>query len=223
MVRLAYVDIQSLLQRAQGLSGKSFLQLAQCAQLNIPKTHRLHIKGWLGQTLERYLGATAGSQSLPDFIDLGVELKTIPILSDGRPKESTYICTAPIPIRDTSWAESRVFNKLRKVLWFPYFYSKQVSFENQILSTPLLWSPNNCEYFQLESDWNELVELINLGKIENLSAHMGECLQIRPKATHSKIQTPLINYEGEPISTTPKGFYLRPSFTKKIILNNYIF
>jgi DNA mismatch repair protein MutH len=217
------VDTQSLLKHAQSLSGKSFLELAELSHLTIPPYNRLNTKGWLGQTLELYLGATAGSQSLPDFIDLGIELKTIPILADGSPKESTYICTAPFPIRDPSWEQSRVMNKLRKVLWFPYFYNKTLSFEEQVLGTPLLWSPNERQYLKLKSDWEELVENLNFGKVENLSAHIGECLQIRPKASHSGVQINLINQDGEEISTTPKGFYLRPSFTKEIIFSNYIF
>ncbi len=216
------MDTQSLLKYAQSLSGKSFLQLAKLSEIPLSTPNRLNTKGWLGQTLEVCLGATAGSQSLPDFVNLGIELKTIPIFSDGTPKESTYICTAPVPIRDTSWAHSRVLNKLRKVLWFPYFYNKLIPFENQILGTPFLWSPTPIQYFKLQTDWEELVELINFGKIENLSAHIGECLQIRPKASHAKVQISLISHEGEPISTTPKGFYLRPSFTKEIILSYYI-
>ena len=214
------MDTQSLLNRAQSLAGKTFLELAQLSGLTAPTDNRLNMKGWLGQTLERFLGATAGSQSLPDFVELGIELKTIPLLPDGRPKESTYICTAPIPIRDCSWEQSRVLNKLRKVLWFPYFYNKSQLFQNQILGTPLFWSPNETQYLKLQSDWEELVELINLGKVENLIALMGECLQIRPKAYHSNVQIDFINHEGEQTSTTPKGFYLRPHFTKEIILTH---
>lgn len=218
------MNTQSLLKQAQSLSGKSFLQVAQLCHIPTPCQHsRTNQKGWLGQTLEIYLGATAGSKPLPDFIELGIELKTIPILPDGTPKESTYICTAPIPIRDASWADSRVFNKLKKVLWFPYFYDKKCAFENQLLGTPLLWAPNELQMLKLQNDWEELVELINFGKIEGLSAHIGECLQIRPKASRSNVQIPIINHEGELFSTTPKGFYLRKTFTKEIISSHYIF
>lgn len=218
------MDTQSLLKQAQSLSGKSFSQVAQLCQLAIPSRHsRINQKGWLGQTLELYLGATAGSQPLPDFIELGIELKTIPILPNGTPKESTYICTAPVPIQDASWAHSHVFSKLRKVLWFPYFYDKKRAFEDQLLATPLLWSPNASQARKLQQDWEELVELINLGKIEGLSAHIGECLQIRPKASHSNVQIPIINHEGEHCSTTPKGFYLRKTFTQEMIASHYIF
>lgn len=216
------MDTQSLLKHAQSLSGKSFSELAKISQLKLAPNSRLNTKGWLGKTLELLLGATAGSLSLPDFIELGIELKTIPLLENGTPKESTYVCTAPVPITEPSWETSRVLAKLRKVLWFPYFYNKQIAFENQCLSTPFLWSPNAQQYLKLKSDWEELVERINLGKIESLSAHIGECLQIRPKASSAKIQTLFINIDGEQCSTTPKGFYLRPSFTKEIILANYM-
>ena len=42
------------------------------------------------------LGASAGSKPEQDFAALGVELKTIPVDSLGRPLETTFVCVAPL-------------------------------------------------------------------------------------------------------------------------------
>ena len=55
-----------------------------------------HAKGWAGQLIELYLGATAGSKQQQDFPTLGVELKTIPVSPDAKPLETTYVCITPL-------------------------------------------------------------------------------------------------------------------------------
>ena len=45
-------------------------------------------KGWVGQLIETMLGTDAANRSEPDFVKLGIELKTIPIDRKGRPKET---------------------------------------------------------------------------------------------------------------------------------------
>ena len=67
-----------LLHRAQQIAGLTLLQLAN--QLAEPVPEKLHhAKGWIGQLLEKALGATAGSLPEPDFQQLGIELKTTEI------------------------------------------------------------------------------------------------------------------------------------------------
>ncbi|MBR7443185.1 DNA mismatch repair protein MutH, partial [Klebsiella pneumoniae] len=70
-------------------------ELAVMAGLTIPNDLKRD-KGWIGVLLERWLGASAGSKPEQDFAALGVELKTIPIDSQGRPLETTFVCVAPL-------------------------------------------------------------------------------------------------------------------------------
>ena len=52
----------------------------------------------------------------PDFQHIGVELKTLPVDQNFRPKESTYVCTVPL-IRNAGaiWETSTVKLKLSRV------------------------------------------------------------------------------------------------------------
>ena len=61
------------------------------------------------------------------------------------------------------------------------------------------------------------MELIALGKIESITARIGEVLQLRPKAADGSALTQAIGLDGEMIHTRPRGFYLRKSFTEQIL------
>src|SRR5690606_17685241 len=77
-------------------------------------------KGRVGQLLEAALGASAGSQALQDFPELGVELKTIPPDANGKPLETTLVCTTPLlDVNQLTWETSNVRNKLQCVLGIP--------------------------------------------------------------------------------------------------------
>ena len=84
-----------LYQKALELSGLTVLQLAQ--QLNLsPPNGLVTAKGWFGQAIELFLGAQAGCSPVPDFPQLQIELKTIPVNQKGQVIESTYVTTLPL-------------------------------------------------------------------------------------------------------------------------------
>lgn len=210
-------SIAALLERAHALSELSLQELARRHQV---QTTHLH-KGWAGQLLEVALGAAAQSRPEPDFIELGVELKTLPVNRQGTPCESTFVCAIPA-LPDSQWKGSRVQRKLATVLWIPILTEKGVSLLQRRISLPLLWSPTVAEEKLLREDWEELTELILLGKAAALTAHHGQVLQVRPKAAHSRVLRHGIDSEGESHFIVPRGFYLRTQFTANIIRQHYL-
>src|SRR5262245_35676959 len=84
-----------LLARARALSGQSLGALAAHFGVPVPPDLRRR-KGFAGELLERALGAVAASRAGPDFPALGVELKSLPVGSQGLPLESTFVCTLPL-------------------------------------------------------------------------------------------------------------------------------
>ena len=86
---------KELIERANAIAGITILQLANMMGKDVPESS-IHTKGWLGNLLELSLGANAASAPEPDFINLGIELKSIPIDANGKPKESTYICVTQL-------------------------------------------------------------------------------------------------------------------------------
>jgi len=211
---------QELLDRCRTITGKTILELANIFNQKIPTT--LHqAKGWIGTLIEWHLGADSANKSQPDFSNLGIELKTLPLNAQYQPQESTYICTASLNPNLEVWRTSRVYKKLAHVLWVPIEASSQIPIPKRRIGTPILWKP--CPKIEtiLKQDWEELTEILQLGQIAKLSAKQGTYLQIRPKAAHSHILTSTLDEQGEVILTGPKGFYLRSVFTKIILANHY--
>lgn len=207
-------DEKELLCRANTLAGYTIGELPGLVIPADPKRN----KGWIGVLLEHYLGASATSKSEQDFATIGVELKTIPVDSRGRPLETTFVCVAPLTGNSgVTWEISHVRYKLARVLWIPIEGQREIPLAQRRIGAPLLWIPNTEEEEQLRHDWEELMDLIVLGKVERITAHYGEVLQLRPKAANGRTLTSAIGEFGQPILTLPRGFYLKKNFTAQLL------
>ena len=216
-----FVQLRQLFEKASSLAGLSFAELAAQQGLSVPPDLRRN-KGWVGQLLESALGASAGSQALQDFPELGVELKTIPLDARGRPLETTFVCTTPlVNLHDLTWESSNVRNKLQCVLWIPIDGRREVPLPERTIGTAFLWQPSATQEAQLRADWQEHMDKIALGEVEQITAHQGEVLQLRPKAANSRVLTEAIGAQGELIQTLPRGFYLKTGFTAQIIADAF--
>ncbi|HHF3627115.1 TPA: DNA mismatch repair endonuclease MutH [Haemophilus influenzae] len=209
--------LEQLLSQAQSIAGLTFGELAD--ELHIPVPIDLkRDKGWVGMLLERALGATAGSKAEQDFSHLGVELKTLPINAEGYPLETTFVSLAPLVQNSgVKWENSHVRHKLSCVLWMPIEGSRHIPLRERHIGAPIFWKPTAEQERQLKQDWEELMDLIVLGKLEQITARIGEVMQLRPKGANSKAITKGIGKNGEIIDTLPLGFYLRKEFTAQIL------
>ncbi|NOY28415.1 MAG: DNA mismatch repair endonuclease MutH [Oligoflexia bacterium] len=206
-----------LLQRAQALAGQRLGQLAAERRVLVPRDLR-RAKGWIGLLLEQALGATASSHPIPDFPKIGVELKSIPVDIRGVPKESTYVCTAPLDgSMPREWRQSWVCKKLRRVLWIPIVVPQGSAPGDRIVGSPVLWTPDDEEDALLCADYQGLTERIDLGEVWDLGARHGAALQLRQKGAHGEDRVWVLDSEGEWAQTSPRGFYLRARFTRRVL------
>ena len=120
-----------------------------------------------------------------------------------------------------TWQHSHVRNKLSRVLWIPVEGEREIPLAERRVGSPLIWSPSEEEERQLQTDWEELMELIVLGQVEKITARHGEVLQLRPKAANSRVLTEAYGASGKLIKTLPRGFYLRTQFTARILEQNF--
>ncbi|HHF3475331.1 TPA: DNA mismatch repair endonuclease MutH [Haemophilus influenzae] len=213
--------LEQLLSQAQSIAGLTFGELADELHIPVPPDLKRD-KGWVGMLLERALGATAGSKAEQDFSHLGVELKTLPINAEGYPLETTFVSLAPLVQNSgVKWENSHVRHKLSCVLWIPIEGSRHIPLRERHIGAPILWKPTAEQERQLKQDWEELMDLIVLGKLEQITARIGEVMQLRPKGANSRSVTKGIGKNGEIIDTLPLGFYLRKEFTAQI-LNSFL-
>lgn len=210
-------SVDELFVRALALEGLTLGEILR--QLGLAASaDPVRTKGSAGETLERALGATGGSTRRHDFPELGVELKTIPVTEDGAPLESTYVCTLSLADAESQeWETSWVRSKLSKVLFVPHVGPHGSPWQERVIGTPRLWTPTDEQTSILRSDFDDVVGLIGVGRIEELTAHRGRWLQVRPKARDGQVRTVAWGAEGEAIATVPRGFYLRARFTGAIL------
>ena len=213
--------LTELQRRTQLIAGHTLGDLAQAAQIEVPKDFKRQ-KGWTGQLIELWLGATAGSKPEQDFAHLGIELKTLPISTSGKVLETTYVCYAHLKgVQGMQWQSSNVRNKLSKVLWLPIIGERHIPPVERQVATGFLWQPDETQDQQLREDWEEHMDAITMGRLESLTASQGTWLQIRPKAADGSVVTEVLNEAGETIQTRPRGFYLRKQFTQAILNNEF--
>ncbi|MDH5179325.1 MAG: DNA mismatch repair endonuclease MutH [Gammaproteobacteria bacterium] len=222
MYKIPPATESELRHRVRAVAGKTLGQLA--AELGIkPPQNLRHNKGWQGQLLELALGTTASTLPVPDFVELGIELKTIPVNGAGLPVESTYVCTVPLSnTHDQTWETSWVKQKLSQVLWIPVESEVGIALTDRRIGQGLFWRPDAQQERVLREDWEELMDMVCLGQLEQITARHGRVLQIRPKAANARALTTTSDADGLTSQTLPRGFYLRSRFTRQILEQHYI-
>jgi DNA mismatch repair protein MutH len=211
-----------LLKRIHRWAGQPVRALAAAFKLSVPPDLRSH-KGWVGHMLEQCLGATAGSRPVPDFEALGIEMKSLPVSSTGKPMESTYVSLVPLTdLHRMTWELSHLRAKLSQVLWVPVEGIRDKPLAERRIGRAFLWKPDADEWRLLREDWEELTDVIRLGEVDMLDGRMGQVLQIRPKGLNSEQRVRGIDKDGHVGPVAPRGFYLRASFTERIIRRHLV-
>jgi DNA mismatch repair protein MutH len=214
-------QVNQLMERVNRIAGMTLGEVASDFAFKTPE-NLLREKGWTGQLIEYALGASAASRPEPDFPNLGIELKTLPISYSGKPLETTYVSVTPLKgLHGLTWQNSVVKKKLNHVLWLPILAERDIAPTDRVIGNGFLWQPNAQQEKQLQQDWEELTEMIALGQVEKVNGHFGQVLQIRPKAANSQALTQAIGPEGKEIMTLPRGYYLKTHFTQQILAQQF--
>ncbi len=203
--------------RVTAIAGLRLHELAAQIGTTVPDNLRRD-KGWFGQAVETILGASAGSKAAPDFEAIGVELKTLPLNAKLSPKETTFVSSINLmKLRTVSWETSVVRHKLQRVLWLPLEADPRIPLAERRIGQGILWSPSATQEAALKTDWEELTDLMCLGKLETITAKMGRYLQVPPKGANARALALGVNEFGETVQTLPRGFYLRTQFTEQVL------
>ena|SRR5690554_3307009 len=201
--------------RARDLAGLTVRELAERMRLTLPPSSARG-KGFAGTLAELALGADAGNRSEPDFIELRVELKTIPLDSRGRPLETTFVCTVPLPdIIELEFEDSPLYHKLRRVFFLPI--EGEAELADRRFGVGFFYSPDEGELAVIRRDWELFGELIANQELEAIDGSLGEIVQIRPKGrdAQDRVLGPLQD-DGLDYAR-PLGFYLRTRHTRAIV------
>jgi DNA mismatch repair protein MutH len=213
------MDLEALLAHARALVGVELGALADALGLPVP-VGRVRTKGWSGQVIEHELGVAVGGARGPDFAGLGIELKTVPVTPALVPLESTAVCQIdPIAIAGESWETSYARAKLARVL----FVALEVpagarSVGDRRVAAVRLWAPARADEAVLRADFELFVrEYFRRGRAAEITGHLGEVLQVRPKGRDADDMRAAYDPAGKPTRIGKIGFYLRPAFVARIL------
>ncbi len=210
-------NFEELILRLNTIVGKSIETLAKNYSLTVPVSP-LHGKGFVGELMEICLGATAKNKSIPDFPDLDLELKTLPVDSSLKPLESTFITYAPLDnIRFLTFERSSLYAKLKRMLFVVILATRELNYAERKVLGYFFYTPEPQDLSQIKGDYEEIYEQITTGNIEQISAKYGTIVQLRPKCSNGRDLTRCIGPDGKNILTRPRGFYLRRTFTAELI------
>ncbi|MGE0858736.1 MAG: MutH/Sau3AI family endonuclease, partial [Gammaproteobacteria bacterium] len=115
------------------------------------------------------------------------------------------------------WPTSTVRRKLARVQWLPIEADPRVPLAERRIGAPRLWSPSAREEAVLRADWEEHMDLLATGRFDEVDARLGVYLQVRPKAANGRALALAGDVDGAPSATLPRGFYLRPRFTRELL------
>lgn len=178
-------------------------------------------KGKFGQYIEeQYFGKPNDSQSVPDFENLGVELKTSPLvrLQNGEVRVKERLVLNMIDYKKAvdcvSFDDSHFLFKNRLLLLIFYFFDRQKDLKDIEVSVVDFWECLQHDSQQIAEDWEKIVGKIRRGEAHLISEgdtmYLGAC---------TKGETAQKSFVEQPLSTIPaksRAFCFKISYINKI-------
>ena len=185
-------------------------------------------KGGLGQLIEKYLfGIDNNSDSEPDFMPAGIELKVTPYkkIKDGKlsAKERLVLNIIDFETEYKNEFKSSHFwfkNNKIELLWYLWKPNKDKK-DYIITHEKLLELANNEDLKQIEKDWNTIIDKIKQGKAHEISEadtmYLGACT----KGANAKS---LRTQPFSEIKATQRAFCFKTSYMTQLVrkyIGNY--
>lgn len=206
---------KSLLERAHSLKGKTIKDLLKAKDFDKGK-------GAIGQIIEREgFGVANNSDANPDFKELGIELKVLPLKNVAKGlsvKERTKVCSINYNgLISEKWITSHAKNKLQKILFVFYYYDKANPVNSKILDYLLFELENSSEPL-IKEDWERTKGLVQDGKAHLLSESQNVILAASRSGAGKLPESQWPEQPNKKYSAKAKqrAFSLKPSFTKTL-------
>lgn len=176
-------------------------------------------KGAIGQIIEREgFGMANNNEARPDFDNLGIELKILPLKrtakNDLTVKERTKICSINyVKLIDEHWDHSHAKNKLQEILFVFYEYNK-VDPSNSTIIDYLFFQLENSDEPLIRSDWERTRGLVEKGLAHELSESQNVILAASRSGAGGLSEDKWDVQPNNSQKARKRAFSLKPSFTK---------
>lgn len=210
---MQYDTEKDLLDKARSLKGKRIVDFYR-GKFNQEN------KGSIGLIIEEHwFGVKNNNDQQPDFPNLGIELKVLPMkrLSNRQltVKERTKICSIDyVKLVDEQWKQSNARKKLNKILFVFYEYVAENPLDSKVLEYHLFTLSSNDEPL-IRSDWERTKDYVKKGFAHQLSESQNVVLAASRagEGNSAGVPQPVKRHSA---SAAKRAFSLKSSYTKTI-------
>ena len=193
------------IERLNTLVGTNLRTLADEKGVTVWRGDNLN-KGWVGHTIERFLGLALNSSRAPNFGSW--ELKVVPLRrlrnGDLRVKETMSITMIDrVEVSEKTFAESHLYNKMRKLLIVARIFEDRQETRTLFHSATSFDLDDSAVFNQVKADYDLVRRTIREEGFESLTGRMGVSIQPRTK--------------GAGHGTTSRAFYARTKFVAGVL------
>lgn len=191
--------------RIQPLMGRDLRVLADELDVTVWKDGKLN-KGWVGHTVERYLGIPINSSRSPNFGSWELKAVSLRYLRNGNlvPKETMWVTMIDaVEVAAKEFEDSHLLTKMRKLLVVARVFESQKE-EHTLLHSAAEFDLDDFDtYNQVKSDYDLIRNTIRTTGFDTLTGKMGVLIQPRTKGTGH--------------GSTSRAFYARKEFLAHIL------
>ena len=163
-------------------------------------------KGWVGHTIERFLGLPLNSSRAPNFGTWELKVISLRRRKDCqlRPKETMALTMLdPVEVLAKEFEESHLFNKMRKILVVARIFENQEETRTLLHCVSEFDLDNPDTLQQVKADYDLIRATIRTKGFDSLSGKLGVLVQPRTKGTGHGSKT--------------RAFYARTGFVAQIL------
>ena len=200
------MERREAIEKLSGLAGTNLRSLAEDLKITVWTPEGKLNKGWVGHTIERFLGLALNSSRSPNFGSWELKVVSLKKLRSGdlRVKETMWITMIdPVEVKEKEFTESHLYNKLKKLLVVARVYEDRQETRTLFHSATSFDLDSPKVFDQVKADYDSIRQAIIDDGFESLTGKMGTLIQPRTKGTGH--------------GSTSRAFYARKNFVANLI------
>lgn len=185
-------------------------------------------KGASGLIVENLLGIENNNRPEADLIQIGCEVKILPLQKnkDGsiKAKEPTAIQMINYcEVAKETWETAKIRSKINLTFWVVYLAKVNGVAQHQddyVIVDYFLDHPSDLQNSVFKKDWEEIQSYIKRGDADKLSCSMGTYLEPKTKGKNNQDKTDAPYGNGGITQARRRAFYYKKNFTNTQIIPN---
>lgn len=185
-------------------------------------------KGASGLIVENLLGIENNSRPEADLVQIGCEIKILPLQKNGdgsiKAKEPTAIQMINYcEVAKETWETAKIRSKINLTFWVVYLAKengKSKPQDDYVIVDYFLDHPSDVTNGVFKTDWEEIQSYIKRGDADRLSCSMGTYLEPKTKGKNSQDKTDAPDGNGGITRARRRAFYYKKNYTNTQIIPN---